>query len=98
MENVSFLDKFKMPFSQLWEKHKLFLFIFGLLIVLVKFREVIIDILISSARAKFEDAKQKDANLAGQQNAANNKANQLIDNANKMDQNKPEVKEDWHKS
>ena len=97
MENPSFVEKFSLPFSTLWEKHKIFLIIFGLLIVIVKFREVIMDFLIASARAAFNNAKEKDADLANRQNDANNRANQIIDNAEKLDDTRPNIDEDWHK-
>lgn len=93
----SFIEKFNMPFSELWEKYKLFLIGFGLLILIVKFRSVIIDLLISDAHKKVDEAQKKDATLHQEENKANDEANRLRDEANKLSENKPKVDEDWNK-
>lgn len=92
-----FLEKLQMDPATLWKNHKGFLIGFGVLILIIKFREVIIDILVSSSKTVLEDAKKKDSSLRADENAANNAANKLIDDAKKLDENKPKVDEDWYK-
>lgn len=96
-ENPSFLDKFKSPIGTLWDKHRVFLIIFGLAILIFKFREVIIDLLVSSARKTVNEAQEKDAKLKSEQDQANDQANQLRKEAEAISKTKPEVDEDWHK-
>lgn len=99
MENQqpTFLQKLQMDPATLWKNHRWFLIGFGLLILVIKFREVIIDILVSSSKTVMNDARKNDAQLRNDQNQANDAANKLIDDANKMAENKPDVDEDWHK-
>ena len=48
-ENQSFLQKLNAPIGILWENNKKFVIGFGIIILIIKFREVIIDLLISSS-------------------------------------------------
>lgn len=93
----SFLEKFNMSPGQLWANHKVFLIVFGLLILVVKFREVIFDMLVSGSKKQVEEAQKKSNSLQVEQNSANNQANQLIEDAKKLGENRPTVDEDWHK-
>lgn len=96
-QQPSFLEKFKMPFSVLWDQYKGFLIVFSVLILIFKFREVIIDILISSAHKTVSDATKQDSKLHGEENAANDQANSLRKEASDMANNKPVINEDWNK-
>lgn len=93
----TFVEKFNSPVSVLWEKHKIFLIGFGLLILIWKFREVIIDVLVSSSRKTVQDAVKQDASLKKEQDLANDQADQLRKEAEDLSKNKPSVDEDWHK-
>lgn len=96
-ENPSFIDKFKSPISTLWDNHRTFLIIFGIAILIFKFREVIIDLLVSSARKTVSEAKEKDSVLKSEQNQANDQADQLRREAEALSKDKPKVDEDWNK-
>lgn len=96
-KELGFLDKFKAPISTLWDKHRWFLIGFGVLILIIKFQDVIIDLLVGNSRKLVKDAVETDAKLKQKQDEANNKANQLIDEATKLSADKPKVDEDWHK-
>lgn len=96
-ENPTFLQKFKTPLGTLWDNHKVFLIIFGLGILIFKFREVIIDLLVSSARKTVNEAQEKDTVLKAEQDQANDQADQLRKEAEALSKNKPTVDEDWHK-
>lgn len=93
----TFLEKFNLPFSTLWSQYKGFLIGFGILILIFKFREVIIDLLVSSAHKTVSDATKQDAKLRAEENQANDQANKLRDQANSLDDNKPVIDEDWNK-
>lgn len=93
----SFLTKLNMSPSQLWQNHKWFLIGFGLLILVIKFQDVIFDLLVNSSKKLVDESQKKSDNLQQQQNAANNQANQLVKEADDLGKNRPEVDENWHK-
>jgi len=93
----SFLEKLNMPLSQLWSQYRLFLIGFGVLILIFKFREVIIDLLVSSARKTVDEAQKQDTQLRQDETKANTQANDLRQQAEDLGKNKPKVDEDWHK-
>lgn len=92
-----FLDKFNAPISYLWDNHKYFLIGFGVLILLIRFNGVIIDLLVGNSRKLVADAKETDTKLKEEQDQASSKADQLIQEAQKLSENKPVIDEDWHK-
>lgn len=94
----SFWDKLNTPIKSLWENNKGFIIVFGLLILIIQFRQVILDMLISGARKELDTAKTKDAQLASEEKQANDQANKLVDEAKHLSDNKPEVKDDWYKN
>lgn len=96
-QKPSFTDKFTSPLSTLWDNHKVFLIIFGVFILVWKFREVIIDLLVSSSREAVKDAQKQDQALRGEEKAANDQADQLRKEAEALSKDKPTVDEDWHK-
>lgn len=96
-KELSFVEKLQAPVSTLWAKHKGFLIGFGLLILIVRFRSVIIDFLVADVHKTVDKAEKKDESLRQEQNAANDQANQLRKEASEIGQNKPTVDEDWHK-
>lgn len=93
----SFVEKLNLPITTLWEKYKFFLIAFGILILIFKFREVIIDLLVSSSRETVKEAQKQDASLRAEEDKANSQANQLRKDAEDLATNKPKVDEDWNK-
>jgi hypothetical protein len=83
--------------KEVWNKNKILFFIIIPLILLAKFRDLIIDFLVASGKRLMDNARKQDQQLRNEANSANNQANQLIANADKKDDNKPLVDEDWHK-
>lgn len=83
--------------SNLWSKNKILFFLIIPLIILAIFRDVLIQLLVSSSKKILTETKAKDEDLKGQANSLNSQANQLIDDANKKSENKPTVDEDWYK-
>lgn len=96
-EKPSFIEKFNSPLSTLWDNHKAFLIIFGIIILIFKFRGVIMDLLVSSSREAVKDAQKQDAALKAEENKANDQANQLRKEAEDLSKNKEKVDEDWYK-
>jgi hypothetical protein len=96
-QKTSFIDKFKAPIGDLWDNHKVFLIIFGIAIIVFKFREVIIDLLVSDSHKKVDEAQKKDVELRAEEKQANDQANQLVKEAENLSHDKPKVDEDWYK-
>lgn len=93
----SFFDKFSMSFGDLWANHKLFLIGCGALILIVKFREVLIDILVSSSKTLIADTKKQSDVLVTQENEANKQANDLIAKAKEEPSKNTPSDDDWYK-
>lgn len=93
----SLKEKFKMSLTDLWNNHKVFLIIFGVLILIVKFRGILIDILVSDGKRVMNDAKKKDAELAGQENKLKSDADELVKKAQEAPSKEKPVDVDWNK-
>ncbi len=85
--------------SNLWGKNKFLFFILIPVIILVFFKEVIIEMLIGSAKKMVTETKQKDADLRVELEGLKNKANNEKKEADKIDDkiNNVDDDPDWHK-
>lgn len=97
MENNSFFNKFNSSLSELWEKDKVFLLCFGLLILVVKFRSVLISLIVANSKKLLEDTKTADTVLQKQENDYKKKADALVQEAKNLPNTKENVDEDWYK-
>lgn len=93
----SLKEKFEMSLSDLWSNHKIFLIIFGILIVTWKFRSILIDLLISDSKKTMDDAKKKDGDLASQENKAKSDADALVKKAQEEPSKQKSVDDDWYR-
>src|ERR1035437_2398125 len=93
----AFLLKLNTGAKELWEKDKVFVIVFGLLILIVKFKDVLISLLVASAKRTVEDAQKKDATLATQESQANTQADALVQKAKDEASKETPVGTDWHK-
>lgn len=91
------LEKANMSPSQLWANHKVFLICFGLLILVIKFQDVIFRILVNRSNELVDDTKKQSDDLKHVQNQANDEANKLVQHAQDLNNNRPVVDENWHK-
>jgi hypothetical protein len=83
--------------KDLWSKNKLLFLLIIPVIIVYKFRTVIIDILVKNAGEIMKETEKKDKDLASQESRANDQANDLIKKAQEEGQNKPPIGEDWNK-
>lgn len=83
--------------KNLWNNNKIVFFLLIPVILLIFFRNVIIDLLIKDSRKIGNEAEEKDRKLSQDETKANTQANQIIADADKKSENKPEVGEDWNK-
>lgn len=93
----NFEAKARQDWKIIWDSGKGFFFAAGILILIVKFRDIIIDILLNSAKRLFSNATKKDAVLDNQETKDNNAANALVDQANKLPSNETPTSDDWNK-
>jgi len=93
----TFLDKINSDIGELWEKDKWFVIIFGALILIIKFRDILIDILVNSGKNIEKNAENKDGKLAAQENQANQQANDLVKKAEQLPSQEQPVDDDWYK-
>lgn len=84
----------------LWNNNKILFFILIPLVILVFFKDLILDLLIGNARKVANEAKKKDEELKNEEDKINNEANRIKTEADRIedDINKTEVDEDWHKN
>lgn len=96
-DQPSFQDKMQMDAKELWADHKIFFIIFGVLLIVVKFRDLIIDILVSSAKRTVDSAKKEDSQLAKQEGDASKAADDLVAKANSEAGKEQPISDDWNK-
>lgn len=82
----------------IWQKDKLFFIAFFALIVVVKFRQGLINILIGSAKWIFDRTQEKDAKLQAEIKENNDKADKLVAEANSLPAQEKPVDVDWYKN
>lgn len=83
--------------KNLWNNNKIVFFLLIPLIALWYFRNVIIDLLVSSGNKVVTDTTKKSDELKHDQTVANTKADQIIADADAAAAKKPLVGEDWNK-
>ena len=82
----------------LWENNKILFWILIPLVLIVFFKDLILDLLIGSARRISNAARQKDESLKSKEDRANNEANRLRDEANRIQNEIDNINpgEDWN--
>lgn len=93
-----FWNKLNSSITDLWKNNKIFLFVFGILIFIIKFRSIIIDLLISNSKKIVEETKKTDENLKNSEENYKKESEYFVDKAKKISEEKVEVKEDWYKN
>jgi hypothetical protein len=82
--------------KKLWNTDKMFLFAFGALVLFIKFRDILISLLVSSSKRIDTNAQKQDTKLAAQENQANTQANALAAQAAALPSTETPVSEDWN--
>ena len=89
--------KMDQDLKDLWVHDKLFLFLFGVVILAWKFRTLLIDLLVSDSKQVQIKAEAKDSKLAAQETDANEQADALVEQANREASKETTVDENWNK-
>ena len=93
----SFWQKLNSDAKDLWAKDKIFFILFGILIIIVKFRDVLISMLVASGKRVMDDAKKKDEQLASQENQAKTESERLVEQAKQEPSKETPVDDNWYK-
>jgi hypothetical protein len=93
---LTFWQRLKQDFLILWSKDRLFLIVFGVLIIAAKFSGALMDLIAKKSRKDVEQAKEQDAALKAKEDSAKSQAQALIDDADKIGNNLPPVDENWN--
>jgi len=94
---VAFFDKFKLDLKTLWNEHRVFLIIFGILIIIVKFRDIFIDLIVSNGKKDIANTFKKDDSIKSEENTLNFEANDLVKESKTLPDNQKPVDLDWNK-
>lgn len=82
--------------ADLWQRDKAFLVAFGVIILVIKFREIAIDFLVSGGKKVFDKAQAQSDALQKQENNDNASADKLVEEAKTLTDSKTTVKDDWY--
>jgi hypothetical protein len=93
----AFWAKITSDIGTLWAKDKGFVILFGVVILGVQFRNILIGILSYSAKNIFKSAQKEDAALAQQEDANKTSAERYEEQANQTTNYETPVNEDWNK-
>jgi hypothetical protein len=93
------LNDIENKLKDIWANNKLLLVLVAIPLLILKFRSVIIDLLVKDSRKIVDETTKKDDALKTEQTVANTKADQIIVDANKAkkDSDSQTVNEDWNK-
>lgn len=89
--------KVKEQVAGIWDKDKGIFFLVALVALIVKFRDLIIDILVNSAKRVKENADKKDEKLAAEEIDLKKQADQAVQDAQNEPSKQQPVDDDWYK-
>ena len=91
----AFWAKLNTDLSDVWKTEKWFVILFGTVMLIIKFRQAIINVIVFSSKLLFDSTQKKIDELQKDEDNANNQANQLVDDSNNT---KPstDIGDDWN--
>lgn len=93
----AFWAKINSDINDLWEKDKGFLLLFGVIILVVKFRDILISLIVASSKRLFDKTQQQSDALKTKEDSDNAAADKLVEEANKLTNSNPPPGDDWYK-
>lgn len=93
-KELSFVEKLKLPLSTLWNNYRLFFLLFLAILIVYKFRGLLMDYLIFDAKKSLNQTIQKDEDMKLEIDRLNQKSKDLIKESENLEV-KP-VDENWH--
>lgn len=94
---VRIRDLAEKDMATLWSEYKTPLILFGSVILTIKFRQWLIDLIVSSSKKLFENAQKQDQALQNEENKNSAQADALVKEANDLPSTEKPVDENWYK-
>jgi hypothetical protein len=94
---LSFRQKLEQDLKDIWNTDKVFFVTFGFLILVVKFRDILIGLLVNNSKNVLQTSQDKDKTLSAQEAQANEDANTLVQKAKDEPSQETPVTDDWYK-
>lgn len=94
----AFWDKVKQQCIDIFDKDKGIFFLIALVALAVKFRDILVDFLINSAKRVDQNAQKQDSVLANQETDLKKQADAAVDQAAKDAPKDGPVTDDWYKN
>ena len=92
----TFGTKIGSDIGDLWEKDKAFLLIFGAVILTVKFRDIMINLIVRGGQSLFNTTQASTDKLEKQEQDDNSAADKLVQEAGALSKSNPSVEDDWN--
>lgn len=83
--------------SELWDNYKSFLLVFGAIVLTVKFRQILIDLIVKASKSLFNSAEKKSSSLQEKEDINNKKADELVKESENLPQKEEPTNDDWYK-
>ncbi|HXN74905.1 MAG TPA: hypothetical protein VN855_00250 [Candidatus Acidoferrum sp.] len=93
----AFWAKINSDVADLWQKDKAFVLLFGVLILIVKFREILISLIVANSKHLFDKAQKESDALQTQENTDNATAEKLEEDAKKLSDSNTPVDDNWNR-
>jgi hypothetical protein len=94
---AAFWAKVKQQIVDLWDKDKGIFLLIAIAAIVVKFRDIMIDLLINSAKRVDKNAQKQDSKLADQEAQLKQQADAAVQQAADEPQKEEPVTDDWYK-
>jgi hypothetical protein len=82
--------------SDLWAGGRWFVAVLGVIVVVLKFKDLLVDFLVDGAKSIFNNTTKQTNDLNNQENQNNESADQLVDDAKKLPDQEPPVSDGWN--
>jgi hypothetical protein len=89
--------KLNADISEVWKDDKVFVFIFGAIMLVIKFRNILMDLIVSNSQSIFKSAQKESSVDQQQENKDNAAATKLEQDAQKLSSSETPVTDDWNK-
>jgi hypothetical protein len=85
------------PLTDYWAKFKNWIITIGIILLVLKFRDLIFGFIVKSAKEEVKAAETENTKLVVKEKQAKTQAEDLQKQAEDLDKNKPTVDKDWYK-
>lgn len=83
--------------STLWTEFRTPLILLGGIILTIKFRDLVINLIVSNSKKLFNNAQKQSQVLQSKENSNNKQADALVQDAQNLSSTNPPVDENWNK-